>query len=85
MSMIRAVYRDPNSGATYITTVPNDPAVPVGYVRVGADGSFDRPMQTYQPGGASGGYASYPTPLAGETIKQMLQRINGSDPSGVGY
>jgi hypothetical protein len=83
--MIRAVYRDPNTGFTYITTVPNDPNVPANYVRVGTDGSFDRPMQTYQPGGASGGFQSYPPPLAGETIKQMLQRINGTAPSGQGY
>jgi hypothetical protein len=84
--MIRQVWRNPNPPyQTYITTVPKDHNVPVGYVQVGTDGSFDRPVQNYQPGGASGGWPAYPTPMAGETVKQMLMRINGSDPGGVGY
>jgi hypothetical protein len=84
--MRKAVWRNPNPPFDlYQTTIVNDPNVPAGYVRVGLDGSFDRPMQNYQPGAASGGWPSYPTPQSGETVKQMLMRINGTAPQGGGY
>jgi hypothetical protein len=56
-----------NPRVTYVTSVPNDPNVPAGYVLTntsdgswqGADSVHDQNLQTYVGGLASGGYPTY--------------------------
>ena len=73
-----------NYAQKYVTVRLDDPGIPSGYVLMGGnDGAIDIPQQNFQPGAASGGYPSYPTPNAGETFQQMMQRLNDSQRAGI--
>lgn len=65
--MARIVYVKPGTRLTYVTTITNDPNVPVGYVKtntsdgswLGVDGVTDDNSQKYVGGLWSGGYPPY--------------------------
>jgi hypothetical protein len=65
--MPRIVYILPGTRKTYVTTIPNDPGVPAGYLLSNtadgsgqfADGVTDQDMQTQVAGLWSGGYPAY--------------------------
>lgn len=84
------VWRNPNPPyQIYTSTNPNDPNVPVGYVKAYSDGAIPRDEQDYMPGAASGGWPAYaPNGYPVDTnanIKATLLAVNGTAPSGQGY
>ena len=65
--MPRIVYVLPGTKKQYVTTIPNDPGVPAGYLLSNtsdgssqfADGVTDQDMQTAVAGLMSGGHPAY--------------------------
>ncbi len=67
------VWRSADNTKTYMTSIPNDPNVPAGYVLTsGSDGAPDAALKTFEGNQMSGGYPAYNSYSDGSTSNGIL-------------